>query len=43
MDKDDRGYYGWIPILTKHLLFDYFIKELEKERRMVKVVEESGG
>ena len=33
--NNDNCYYGWIPILTKNLLFDYFIKELEKEKRLV--------
>ncbi len=34
MNKDNC-YYGWIPILTKNLLFGYFIKELEKEKKIV--------
>ncbi|NMG83789.1 MAG: hypothetical protein GIS02_06265 [Methanosarcinales archaeon] len=33
--NNDNCYYGWIPILTKDLLFGYFIKELENEKKMV--------
>jgi len=36
----DNCYYGWIPILTKNLLYDRFIKELEKEKERVEGEEE---
>ncbi len=34
-DNKDNVYYAWIPILTNDLNFDYFIKELGRDRHRI--------